>query len=977
MDSAATQIAYLRDRRLSACAATASPAWLWSADGSRILWANAVGAAIFGGNDVAAATAKRFDPSQTAAAQILQLGRTLKHDAPPRLERLRGFGAGFGRLLLCACSRLSVGGQSAILIAAAEPAEPNLSFDERVRRLLPGAASDIALAAFARDGKLLHATASAATLLNDMRSLENAGLAEPAREALQTGHATGTIAGISIALERIGEGANAFLLATASDAARQGAADAHAHPAIASTDGTATMPAGERRQTGRVPVDARPAFEPRAQVHDDTQTRRHPLRFVWQMDAEGRFSLGAGEFTDLIGPSIAAGFGRPWREINAEYGLDPHDEVMRAIASRGTWSGISLGWPVEASDEPLAVELSGLPVYDRDRVFRGYRGFGVCRDIGRIEELAARLARGKAAPAPPERRSERNILPFRAEVDAPARKSPALTQGERSAFRELGSRLAARLRGADAVASAPPPPAAIAPQEGGPAPTETELAELAPALAPGREPEPLPSGSERPVLDRLPVGVLIYRHSQFLYANPAFLAWSGHATLAEFSGAGGLDALFIATHEETRDVRGQAGQSLRIARAHDDDRPAAARLYSVEFEGAGAMALILAAPAATAVQVQAETRETEELRSILDIAADGILVVDRNGTILQANAGAEDLFGRDDAALTGGNLFDLLTADGARVARDCLDWLARAGAPRTLSEGREVGAHPRLGDALTLSITLGRLGENAERFCAVLRNVTGWRRTQDDLMAAKRQAENASAAKSSFLAKVSHEIRTPLNAIIGFSEVMMDERFGPVGNERYRAYLRDIHASGEHLISLLNDLLDLSKIEAGKLELNFASLNLNDLIQQSVAIVQPQAVRERTIVRMSLGSNLPKIVADARSVRQIVLNLLTNAIKFTGPGGQVIVSTATERNGIVLRVRDNGPGMSEKDIETALEPFRQSSTASRSPAAGSGLGLPLTRALAEANKASFRIQSGTNAGTLVEIAFPPERMAAE
>src|SRR5207247_11133808 len=145
-----------------------------------------------------------------------------------------------------------------------------------------------------------------------------------------------------------------------------------------------------------------------------------------------------------------------------------------------------------------------------------------------------------------------------------------------------------------------------------------------------------------------------------------------------------------------------------------------------------------------------------------------------------------------------------------------------------------------------------------------------------ELTQAKRLAERASSAKSDFLAKISHEIRTPLNAIIGFSEVMMEERFGPVGNERYREYLKDIHTSGAHIISLVNDLLDLSKIQAGKLELEFTSVALNDLISQCVAIMQPQANRERISIRTSLSPKLPPIVADARSVRQIALNLLSH-----------------------------------------------------------------------------------------------------
>jgi signal transduction histidine kinase len=243
---------------------------------------------------------------------------------------------------------------------------------------------------------------------------------------------------------------------------------------------------------------------------------------------------------------------------------------------------------------------------------------------------------------------------------------------------------------------------------------------------------------------------------------------------------------------------------------------------------------------------------------------------------------------------------------------------------------------------------------------------------------ARRQAERASSAKSEFLAKISHEIRTPLNAIIGFAEVMMEERLGPIGNDRYREYLKDIHNSGEHLVSLINDLLDLSKIEAGKLDLNFSSVDLNEIASQSMALMQPQANRERIIIRTALSTDLPPVVADARSIRQIVLNLLSNSIRFTPPGGQVIVSTTLTDDGEVhLRVRDTGIGMTESEIVTALEPFRQIATSGRGKESGTGLGLPLTKALVEANRASFSIKSTVNAGTLVEIAFPSTRVLAE
>ena len=279
---------------------------------------------------------------------------------------------------------------------------------------------------------------------------------------------------------------------------------------------------------------------------------------------------------------------------------------------------------------------------------------------------------------------------------------------------------------------------------------------------------------------------------------------------------------------------------------------------------------------------------------------------------------------------------------------------------------------------MPLFMTMSAIDDGGDRLCAIFRDMTFWKKTEGELLNAKRQAEKASSAKSDFLAKISHEIRTPLNAIIGFSEVMMQERFGPIGNERYRQYLKDIHTSGGHLVSLLNDLLDLSKIEAGKLELNFANVDLNELTQESVALMQPQANRERIIIRTSLGSTLPAVTADARSVRQILLNLLSNSIKFTGVGGQVIVSTARSDDGdVVLRVRDTGVGMSEQDIAVAIEPFRQLATSARWGSGGTGLGLPLTKALAEANRASFKIRSAVNTGTLVEVAFPGGRVAAE
>ncbi|MGH6741963.1 MAG: histidine kinase dimerization/phospho-acceptor domain-containing protein, partial [Bradyrhizobium sp.] len=390
---------------------------------------------------------------------------------------------------------------------------------------------------------------------------------------------------------------------------------------------------------------------------------------------------------------------------------------------------------------------------------------------------------------------------------------------------------------------------------------------------------------QRPVLDRLPVGVLVYRLDRLIYANRAFLDWTGYQHLAALEEAGGLDALFVEPNGEELGAN-NGSKSLTIATNKGSQLPVEARLFSSPWEGESALVLML-----TGVNGQKFTEprpdpgEQPDLRAILDATADGVMVLDHNRTVLVANRGAEVLFGYDNGEMTGLPFASLFAPDGQRNA---LQTLAAA---EPTGEGRELSGRRRDGSPVALSMSAGRVGGADDRVCVTVRDISQWKNWEVELVNAKRQAELASAAKSDFLAKISHEIRTPLNAIIGFTEVMMQERFGPIGNDRYRQYLKDIRTSGGHLVSQLNDLLDLSKIEAGRLDLNFANVDLNALTQECVALMQPQASRERVIVRTSLAPDLPAVTADARSVRQIALNLLSNSIKFTGAGGQVIVST--------------------------------------------------------------------------------------
>ncbi len=368
----------------------------------------------------------------------------------------------------------------------------------------------------------------------------------------------------------------------------------------------------------------------------------------------------------------------------------------------------------------------------------------------------------------------------------------------------------------------------------------------------------------------------------------------------------------------------------------------------------------------------------DELKAILDIASDGIVTLDADGNILSMSAGAEAIFSRNLASVTGKPMADLFAPEGRKTWLDYLSALQGAGLASIFNDGREVLALLDNGGTVPLFLTMGRLQSpnSSARFCAVVRDITPWKRTEKELRDARDQAEAASHQKSVFLAHLSHELRTPLNAILGFSEVMRLERFGALSNDKYKDYASDIHASGQHLMALIDDLLDLSRIESGKLELSFAAVDLVDIVEHAMRMLQEDATLQQVILRKSFGQNLPRVVADQKSMHQVILNLISNAIKFTEPGGQVIVSAGTNAEGeLTLTINDNGIGMNAEQVRDALQPYKRITTQGRETQ-GTGLGLPLARALAEANRAHFELTSEPGEGTLVEITFPTTRVLA-
>jgi PAS domain S-box-containing protein len=698
--------------------------------------------------------------------------------------------------------------------------------------------------------------------------------------------------------------------------------------------------------------------------------------------------------------------------------------LLLAAGQRASLAGL-LGETQAAEDMLARVEAAGTIVSVRSMPVRLGQ-----RDIKLTARLLNRAADSTAfAMVLLDDVTERRALELKlSEAQAPSAAARApeaapapLSADDAAAFEKLGKTLEDGIRHVPRRDAAPETAVHVSPPPGAVPQPIAEVAAAVPAPPPRRKLQRLPDQVRVPLESRAEP-LLIAKDGQLLFANTAAARFFGYESGEDVIND---NALF--------DRFGQLGQSLPgcdISLANGHSIFATVKMSVVPWLGGPARQFILKqaeppttdaaelklAPApAEANEVQhapaptlAPAGETEavpvgqapqkvsaeviqlaprisaseadqELRAILDTAADGIITLDANARIHTFSAGAEAIFGYRIADVAGKPFIDLLAPESRKVVRDYLAALQGPGLASVFNDGREVTAVVSQGGTVPLFLTIGKLQATRSQaaFCAVVRDITQWKKTETELREAKERAEATSRQKSEFLASVSHELRTPLNAIMGFSEVMRLGRFGEIDNEKYRGYVHDIHSSGSHLLSLINDLLDLSKVEAGKLELNFTSVNLGEVADHTLKMLQEQATAARVVLRKSIPAELPNVVADLRSMRQIMLNLMSNAIKFTDPGGQVAVSAQVMPGGeLKLRIKDTGIGMSADQLKGALQPFGRVVTEGRD-VQGTGLGLPLTRALTEANRATFELSSEPRKGTLAEITFPTTRVLAD
>jgi PAS domain S-box-containing protein len=383
---------------------------------------------------------------------------------------------------------------------------------------------------------------------------------------------------------------------------------------------------------------------------------------------------------------------------------------------------------------------------------------------------------------------------------------------------------------------------------------------------------------------------------------------------------------------------------------------------------------VMARPDMTdSVQLQRERDDAMMLMtSMFDASGMGIVVTDHHGRIVLVNDTFLSEYGWGRQDLLGEEFTVLVPPEDHAFSKKLHAAFIRHGrhGKRELQLVRKDG---RVAD-IVLTMAMMELSQKRRFMVSTVRDITERKNMMRNLKRAKDEADNANRAKSSFLANMSHELRTPLNAIIGFSELMKNQTFGPIGNPKYEEYMKDIHFSSRHLLDIINDVLDMSKIEAGKVELIESEVAISEVLSSVLRIMGDRANTSSIELNFQVEEGIPHIKADQRLLRQVLINLVSNAVKFSPPGKTVIVKAFTlSDNHIRLIVEDEGCGIPADKIKSVQEPFGQVNDARNYRGQGTGLGLPLAKAMVELHGGTLTLESDEGKGTKVYLDFPAER----
>ena len=478
--------------------------------------------------------------------------------------------------------------------------------------------------------------------------------------------------------------------------------------------------------------------------------------------------------------------------------------------------------------------------------------------------------------------------------------------------------------------------------------------------------------------------IVVHRGGKPLFANSAMARLVGYASVAEFTDQ---PSVIPFLHPEDRAMITANIQARLMGRPAPDDyefRLVArdgrvvwvdCRASVIDWDGGSAVLAALFDIGDRKRAEDAQRRSEHLFEKVFQASPDCITVTNfDDGRYIAVNDRFYDLYGYDRGEVLGrtSSDFQIWVDPGFRP------WMTeqlRAGLPVRDVETRVRHRSGAIHD-VTVSAEMLRFGDQTA-LVIVARDISGRKRQDEELRIAKEAAEIANRSKTEFLANMSHELRTPLNAIIGFSEIIKNQLLGPVGAPRYREYATDIYRSGNHLLEIINDILDLSKLEAGKFELHERELYLPDVTEDCLRLVRERAHEAGLRLGTAMAADLPLLWADQRLVKQILLNLLSNAVKFTPRGGKVTVEARVAESGeLALAVADTGIGMSASEIQTALTPFGQVDSALTRRHQGSGLGVPLVKSLSERHGGRLEITSRPGAGTTVTVLFPPARVLA-